>query len=145
MKIVETPWDELGKFVIFIVGIPFFIIGILSRSRPYIINGALWIIFAGGLKIKSIYNRHKLKTLKREGLCFDGSVINIIPAPWLRIGSYVTARVECLYKTERGDSSVKSGYHLLLPFDRKEDLHTKIYFDHNNLERYFVELFRKGG
>jgi len=36
-----------------------------------------------------------------------------------KIGSYVTARVECLYKTEKGDSVVISGYHLLSPLDRK--------------------------
>lgn len=143
MKTVQTPWEGLYKFVLFIFGIPLFLIGLISRSWAFILNGCIWIIFGVGLKIKSIYNRHKLETLKREGLCYDGSVVKIIPAPWVRIGSYVTARVECLYKTEKGDSFVRSGYHLLLPFDRIEDLYAKIYFDHNNLERYTVELFRR--
>lgn len=55
----------------------------------------------------------------------------------------MTARIECLYKTEEGDSLVTSGYHLLLPSDRREDLYAKIYVDHNNLENRMVELFRK--
>ncbi len=60
-----------------------------------------------------------------------------------RIGSYLTAQVECLYESEKGDKSVISGYHLLLPFDRREDLYAKIYLDRNNPEKYAIELFRK--
>lgn len=146
MKIVEMPWKGLYKFFLFLFGIPFFLIGIIfliiDGSWAFILNGAVWIVFGVGLKIKSTFNRRKLETLKREGLCYEGSVVSIIPAHWVRIGSYITARVECVYKTEKGDCLVKSGYHLLLPFDRREHLHAKIYFDHNNFEKYIVELFR---
>jgi len=143
MKIVGTPWEGLYKFFLFSFGIPFFLIGIVSKTWAFTINGLIWIIFGVGFKIKSIYNKHKLQTLKREGLCYDGSVVKIIPAPWARIGSFIAARVECLYKTEKGDYLVRSGYHLLLPFDRREDLHAKIYFDGNKREKYAVELFRR--
>ncbi|GMG96585.1 hypothetical protein [Tepidimicrobium xylanilyticum] len=147
MEIVKTPWEVLYKFILFMFGIPLFFIGILlvvmSGNWAVILNALMWIIFSLGFKIKSIYNRHKLETLRRKGICYDGSVVKIIPAPWVRIGSYVTARVECLYKTEKGDSLISSGYYLLLPFDRKEDLHAKIYFDRNNLEKNIIELFRK--
>lgn len=114
----------------------------LKRSST-IDNADMWIVFGVGLKIKDTYNRRKLETLKREGLSYEGSVVSIIAAPWIRIGSYVTARVECVYKTEKGDCLVKSGYHLLLPFDRREDLYAKIYFDHKDSKHYIVEIFRK--
>lgn len=147
VKIVETPWKGLYKASLFLFGIPFFLIGlillIIGGNWAFVLNGAVWIILGVGLKIKSTYNRRKLETLKREGLCYEGSVVSIIPAPWVKIGSYVTSRVECVYKTEKCDCLVKSGYHLLLPFDRREDLYAKIYFDHNNLENYIVELFRR--
>ena len=147
VKIIETPWKRLYKLFLFLFGIPLFLIGVIflviGGSWAFILNGALWIIFGVGLKIKSIYNRRKLETLKREGLCYEGSVVRIIPSPWIRIGSYVTVRVECTVKTEKGDCLVKSGYHLLLPFDRREDLYAKIYVAHNNSEKYIVELFRR--
>lgn len=95
-----------------------------------------------GVKIKSNYNQRNLENLKSEGLCYDDSVVSIIPTHWVRIGSYVTARVECVCKTEKGDSLIKSGYHLLSPLDRIENLYAKIYFDYNNSEKYVVELFR---
>lgn len=146
MRVVETPWKKLYKAPLFLFGIPFTLIGVIffviDGNLAFIINGVLWIIVGVGLKTKSTFNRRKLETLKREGLCYEGSVVSIIPAPWVKVGSYVTARVECVYKTEKGDYLVKSGYHLLLPFDRKEDLYAKIYFDRNNLEKYIVELFR---
>ena len=95
-----------------------------------------------GLKIKGDYNQRKLQTLKREGLCYDCSVAHIVPAHWVRIGSYVTASVKCVYKDEKKDSLIKSGYYLLSPLDRIENLHAKVYFDPNNSDKYVVELFR---
>lgn len=147
MKIVETPWERLYKFVLFMFGIPLLLIGAIIlaiyRNWAIILIGSIWIIFAVELKIKNVYNKHRLESLKKEGICYDGTVVKIIPKPWVRIGSYVTAQVECLYKTEKGDGLVRSGYHLLLPFDRREDLYAKIYLDSNNLEKHSIELFRK--
>lgn len=57
--------------------------------------------------------------MKRDGFSYEASVVKIFPTHMDKIGSYVTARVECLYKTEKGDSVVISGYHLLSPLDRK--------------------------
>ncbi|ONI41105.1 hypothetical protein AN640_08210 [Candidatus Epulonipiscium fishelsonii] len=70
-------------------------------------------------------------------------MISIIPSPWVRIGSYVTALVECSYKTDKGDYIVRSGYHLLSPFDTKENLCLKIYVTRTNFDKSIVELFRR--
>lgn len=145
MKNVETPWKGLYKFVLYIFGLPFLVLGIIFKSWALLINGLVWIIIGVGLIIKFFYDRRKLETLKKEGICYNGSVVKIIPKPWIRIGSYVVARVECLYKAEREDRLVKSGYHLLLPFDRKEDLYAKVYLDKNNSEKYIVKIFRRIG
>lgn len=66
--VVETPWERVYKFILLIFGIPFFLIGLIIQSLPFTINGLIWIFFAAGLKIKSIYNKHKLENLKRKGL-----------------------------------------------------------------------------
>lgn len=147
MRTVATPWYGLSKFMLLGFGIPFSLVGvvlffILDGNLAFLLNGVFWMIIGGGFKIKGASNQRKLEILKREGLCYDGSVVNIIPAHWVRIGNYVTARVECVYKTEKGECLVKSGYHLLSPLDRIENLYAKIYFDYNNPEKYVVELFR---
>ncbi len=146
VRTVATPWYGLSKFFLLGFGIPFSLVGVLffvlDGNLTFLINGILWLIMGAGLKIKGASNQRNLEILKREGLCYDGSVLSIIPAHWVRIGSYVTARVECVYKTEKGDCLIKSGYHLLSPLDRTENLYAKIYFDYNNSEKYVVELFR---
>ncbi len=81
--------------------------------------------------------------MKRDGVSYKASVVKIFPAQMVKIGSYVTARVECLYKTEKGDNLVESGYHLLLYNDRGEALQAKIYIDRNDSNKYAIELFRK--
>lgn len=147
MVLVDTPWERLPKFILFVFGIPIFLIGVIllvvSEIWAIILIGSIWIIFGIGLKIKSIYNSRKLETLKRKGIYYEGSVVKIIPVPWIRIGSFITARVECLYKTKGGDFIARSGYYLLLPSDRREDLYARIYIDQNNSGTHMVELFRK--
>lgn len=148
MKTVETPWYRVSKWLLLVFGIPLTLIGvvlffILDGNLAVLLNGIIWIIIGGSLKIKGGFDRRNLEILKKEGHYYEGSVVNIIPAQGVRIGSYITARVECVYKTEKGNGLIKSGYHLLSPFDRRENLYAKIYFDSNNSTKYAVELFRR--
>jgi len=148
VKTVATPWYGLSKFILLGFGIPFTLIGtvlffVLDGNLAFLLNGILWLVIGGLLKIKGASNQRKLEILMREGHCYNGSVVNIIPVHWVRIGSYVTARVKCVYKTEKGNRFIKSGYHILSPFDRIEDLYAKIYFDYNNSAKYAVEIFRR--
>jgi hypothetical protein len=147
MRTVVTPWYGLSKFMLLGFGIPFFLVGVViffvqDGNGAFLLNGIFWMILGSGLRIKGSSNKRNLEILKREGLCYDGSVVSIIPAHWVRIGSYVTARVECIYKTEKGECLIMSGYHLLSPLDRIDDLSAKIYFDNNNSDKYVIELFR---
>lgn len=147
MKPVAAPWYKLYKPLLFGFGIPFTLIGIITLyingNLAFIYNGILWLIIGCGIKFKGDYNKRKLKSLKREGLSYECSVMHIIPAHWVRIGSYITARVECACEVESSRRLIKSGYYLLSPLDRIEDLYAKVYFDRNNLEEYVIELARK--
>ncbi len=148
MKAVATPWGRLARFILLGFGVPFSLIGVmlymaLDGNWALLFNGALWLIIGAGLWIKEATNQRNLKKLKKEGLCYEGSVVNIIPAHWIRIGSYVIAQVECTYKSGDGDSLVKSGYYVFSPFDRIENMYAKIYFNNNDPTKYRVELFRK--
>ncbi|RXV60908.1 hypothetical protein DWB64_09815 [Fusibacter sp. A1] len=95
-----------------------------------------------GSFIVSGLGRQSLETLKKEGLCYQAEVVSIIPSLWIRVGSYVTVRLECVAKTETGDMRFRSGYFLISPFDKKEDLLATIYIDTLNFKRYSIELFR---
>lgn len=61
--------------------IPIFLIGVIlvmyNGNWAITLLGSIWIIFGVGLKIKSIYNNHKLENLKRDGLCYEGTVVKI--------------------------------------------------------------------
>ncbi len=148
MKTVATPWNRLAKFLLLLFAIPFSLIGVvmyivLDGNWALLINGVLWLLVGLGFLVKGYSEQRKLERLKKEGLHYDGSVVKVIPAHWVRTGSYITARVECAYRTEKIDSLVKSGYHLLSPFEKIENLHAKIYLDRNDPVNYAVELFRE--
>lgn len=146
MKMVETPWKGLYKAFLFVFGIPFSILGIIffliDGSWAFLLNGFIWIAFGIGVKLKSLKQIHKLEKLKSEGRVIKGSIVRIIPAHWVKIGSYVTAQLECVYETEEGEKTVKSGYFLLSPFDRLENLVANIYVDYRNVSSHIVEIYR---
>lgn len=146
MKLVDSPSKRLYKSLIFIFGTPFFLIGLVfyfvDGSWAFLLNGLLWILAGIGLKIKSVYNTYKLQELKANGIKYEGQITEIMPYPWIKIGSYVTARLKCTYKSGEQDCMVTSGYCLLLPIDRLEDLKAIIYFDRNCSSKFVVELLR---
>ena len=149
MKAVATPWSGLAKFLLLGFGIPFSTLGLLlffalDGNWALLFNGLLWLAIGSALLIMGASQSRRLQRLKREGLSYTGTVVNIIPSHWIRIGSYVTARVEFVYKTEHDQGSKLSGYYLLSPFDRMEDLQVKIYVDRYHSETYMVELLRRG-
>ncbi|NMB20984.1 MAG: hypothetical protein GX979_08950 [Firmicutes bacterium] len=149
MKAVATPWSGLAKFLLLGFGIPFSLVGLLlffafDGNWALLLNGLLWLVIGGAFLIKEVSHRRRLHRLKQEGLFYEGTVVNIIPSHWIRIGSYITARVEFVYKTEKGDCTKRSGYVLLSPFDRMEDLQVNIYVDRYHSEKYMVELLRRG-
>lgn len=146
MKSIDSPSRRLYKSMIFIFGIPFFTIGVYffatDGNWAFLFNGALWIIIGSVMKIKSLYNKYKLDELKNNGISYDGQVVEIVPYPSIKIGSYITARLKCTYESGNGALTVTSGFCLLLPLDRIENLRAKIYFDADKPKKYIVELFR---
>ena len=58
----------------------------------------------------------------------------------VRIGSYLTVRIECTCKLENSIVNVISGLYLLSPWDKIENLNAKIYMKNN--KKYILVLFR---
>ena len=147
MKTIEAPWSIVGKFVGLVFGIPFSLIGLLwyvqDGNAAFLSNGVLWAGLGAICVIKGKLHKYQLKRLEKEGVCYDCSVVKIIPANMIRIGSYLTVRAECIYESDRTIHSVISGLYLLSPLDRIENLNAKIYVDKDNSKKWVLVLFRK--
>lgn len=144
MKIIETPWCKVGKFVVLGFGIPFSLVGSIwyfqDRSMVFLYNGILWGIIGLLLILKGKYNQYKFKRYKNDGICYDCTIIKVIPINMVRIGSYLTVRIECTCKLENSIVNVISGLYLLSPWDKIENLNAKIYMKNN--KKYILVLFR---
>lgn len=144
---VKTPWEVLSNYLLFGFGVPFLCIGILfhilSDRIGFLLNGILWMALGLAGKMKGYYDHNRQENLRQSGICYTGTVISIHPSHFVRIGSYITARVVCTYNGETGSACIKSHYFLLSPFDKKEDYQVKVYVQQGNSTRYMIELYRR--
>jgi len=131
MRVIETPWNQLGKFIEFGFGIPFFLC-----------NGILWIFVGLILLLKAKIDKYKLEKLKKEGVCYECFVTEIVPINMIKIGSYLTARIKYTYNSKQSEINHISGYYLLSPWDRIENLGARIYIKKNNKRQKMLILFR---
>lgn len=109
-----------------------------------LINASVWIILFLVSMSKVVYDKKKLKNLKRSGTCMDSEIEDIIPAVWIRVGNYTTCRIVCQYIYEGKECKAVSSYYVLPPFKQKEDLLANVYIDQDNPAKYSVELFQTG-
>lgn len=146
MTKVKTPWETLPMFYILGFGIPFCIIGVLfldsGVGSAFLANGVVWLTLGTAVKLKCVWDKRRLKHLKAAGIRFEGTITQILPNSFIRIGSYVTSCVMCSYIGESGRISVKSNAFLLTAFDRKETLRAMIYIDPADSRRCKIELYR---
>lgn len=82
------------------------------------------------------------KILRQIDICCDATVVDISYYPLIRIGSYLTARIQCSCINTENKPLTKNGYFILLPFDKKENLCPKIYLNNSNPDNCILELYR---
>ena len=150
MDRVETFWSKFGKISFFFVGVPLFFVGILffvlmDGNMAFFINAFVWLGFGLLGALMTGWRRYKLARLKREGVCYEGMVTAILPASLIRIGAYVTAKVECVYKDKKDHTCLVQGpFYLFTRLDVKENFRVHVYVQEGNPKIYEVELFRNG-
>lgn len=108
--------------------------------KTMLINVSVWLILFLASMGKLVYDKKKLKKLKYSGVCADSEIENMLPAVWLRIGNYTSCRISCRFIYEGKEYKAVSGYYVLTPFVRKEDLYANVYVDKENPAKYSVEL-----
>ena len=112
--------------------------------KAMLMNISLWLILFLASMSKLVYDRKKLKNLKRSGVCMDSKIEDMIPAVWIRIGNYTSCRIVCGFVYEGKEYKAVSNYYVLTPFKRKEDLYANVYIDKDNPAKYSVEIFQTG-
>jgi hypothetical protein len=149
MMNVKTPWYPAGLMALLLFGIPVSGIGIAvffitDRNPAFLLVGGIFMLLGALSIVKGASLNRKLNRFKSNSKFFDATVTTIISANFLRIGSFITARVECSYKNGNDKKClVRSGYYLLTGLDRMEDLYAKVHLGSDNPKDYIVELFRK--
>lgn len=132
MNRVNTPWKIVGRFVFLLFGIPFIIIGIFEqsfiKSSAFLINGLIWFIVGIVLLLKYKYDEIKEKSIFKEAIVYECIVKKIFPKYMIRIGSYITARVQYSYN-DGEDKTYMSAFYLLTPWDNLSNLKGKVYID----------------
>ena len=132
MNRVNTPWKIVGRFVFLLFGIPFIIIGIFEqsfiKSSAFLINGLIWFIVGMVLLLKSKYDEIKERSIFKEAIVYKCIVKNIFPKYMIKIGSYITARVQYSYN-DGEDKTYMSAFYLLTPWDNLSNLKGKVYID----------------
>lgn len=110
--------------------------------KVMLLNASVWLILCLAFMSAVVYEERKLKSRKQAGISLDAEIEEIIPALWIRIGNYVSCRVICRFLQEGREYKAVSGYYVLTPFQRKEDLYARVFIDRERPERYSVELFQ---
>ncbi len=112
--------------------------------EPMLINACVWLVLFLASFCKLAYDKDKLKNRKRSGICMDSEIERLLPAGWIRIANYISCRIVCRFVYEGREYEAVSGYYVLSPFQRKEDLYANVYIEKGDPARCSVELFQAG-
>ncbi len=107
-----------------------------------LINSSVWLGLFAISFAKFMYDKNKLKQLKRTGICMDCSIEEMIPLAWVRVGNYNSCRVLYSFTYDNQEYRAKSNCYILSPFKRQEDYYVRVYFDKGNPSRSSVEMFQ---
>jgi len=161
MRELRSIWRAGGKIcLIFGLGllalyaILGFALGFIGGILAIAGNGAVWTLLGAVFLSVARFGDAKRERLKREGLCFDGEIVCIVPNMLIRVGFFASARADCRYiNFENKTCLVQSGlfmidstmWTLLLSDGPKNPaaLAAKIYVNRNNPRDYYVELREK--
>lgn len=121
---VKSLWNAVGNITFFCICVPLLIVGFIflffniEISYPFIINSLIWMVLTFACKMKERFDKHKAIKLKTNGISHQGRVVRICPVHWIRVGNYITSRIECIYVHNGEEKIVMSGIYLLTAFDK---------------------------
>ncbi len=149
LKPVKYLFSVCANVTLFVVGIELAVgfVGNFFDStilKVMLINASVWLILCLISVGKLTYDKKKLNNLKQFGICVDAEIKDVLPAVWIRMGSYTSCRIVCGFSCEGREYKAVSSYYVLTPLKRKEDLYAKVYMKKDHPAKYSVELFQEG-
>lgn len=149
LKPVKSLFSICANVTLLVAGIELAVGLVGSFFNPAILevmllNVSVWLILFLASMIKLTHDKKKLKNMKDSGTCMDSEIEDMIPAAWIRVGTYISCRVGCRFIYEGKEYKAVSNYYVLTPFQRKEDLYANVYIDKDDPAQYSVELFQTG-
>ena len=166
-KPAKSPLRHHASGVLFIVGLIFSLIGApflgaglyvwqtqaenlpkddyLGLSITFCALGAVFLCVGLGLLLGCWATRKRVRALMREGACYDAEVVNAYFSN-VRVNHQPGVVLECKYVDSRGASRlVKSGALWRVGLLRRpEDYRARVWVDHYNPKKYFVEVLDDG-
>ncbi|MCL1863521.1 MAG: hypothetical protein FWF78_08150 [Defluviitaleaceae bacterium] len=103
-------------------------------------QGLIWLICGIVLAIVSHNKTQKLAFYKQEGQHFAAEIVNLVPVPYVNMGTMPVLYAECMYTNEKGQRcKVKTRMFMWKNYD-KNSLKADVYVDYADPAKYAVEI-----
>jgi len=163
----KSPLRNYASSVLLIVGLVFTLIGApflgagvyvwktqagqlpwedyLALSITFCALGTIFLCVGLGLLLGYLAKRKRMRTLMREGACYDAEVVNAYFSH-VQVNHRPGVILECKYVDAQGASRlVKSDTLWRIGLLRRpEDYRARVWVDHYNPKKYFVEVLDDG-
>ncbi|MCL2812391.1 MAG: hypothetical protein FWD25_10980 [Clostridia bacterium] len=113
----------------------------LALSITFCVIGVIFLCVGLGFLLGHFAKRKHIRTLMREGACYDAEVVNAYFSN-VRVNYQPGVILECKYVDTQGATRlVKSGSLWRVGLLRRpEDYRVRVWVDHYNPKKYFVEV-----
>jgi len=162
-KTTNSPHRHQGNPALWIVGLVFTLIGApflgaglfvwqtqagalpredyLGLTITFCAMGAIFLCVGLGLLLGHWSQRKRVRTLMREGACYDAEVVNAYFSH-VRVNYRPGLILECKYVDAQGASRLVKSDSLWWVglLGRPEDYRARVWVDHYNPKKYFVEV-----
>jgi hypothetical protein len=109
--------------------------------NPFSINAVIWIVADAFLYAVVKSRRIKMEKFRENGIRYPMEITKFVVNPYVRVGRYVTAKVEGYYLNGVGAKrQIRSKDFLLHPFELKENLIASVYVSRENPYHYEVDV-----
>ena len=157
MRELKSPHRTFAKIALIIgvslsaVGITMAVLGFIFDEVVFVFNmqavvwgfqGLIWLGIGLGMHAYFMSLAKKFMRLKREGLCYDAEILQIIPSGTYQMGRSVGSYAECSYKNQEDKTCLVRSKQFLM--DRtyldKDNYAAKVYVNRRDPRDYFVDI-----
>ena len=161
MRELRNPHHTFAKIALIIgaslsgVGLILAVFGFIFNEAAFILNiqaavwgfqGLMWLGMWIGMRSYFMSLANKFMRLKREGLCYDAEILQIVPSRTHQIGRSYGAYAECRYKNQEDKTCLVRSKLFLIDYGYhdKDNYAAKVYVSRRDPHDYFVDIQLSG-